>query len=287
MDFAKALDNDKHDILVEKLKACPLNPHIINCISDVLPESVEGNRIEAIKTQMAALEATMNSEWERLIAETEESVQVLAWIVSGPVVGCMVYRCDFHRVQACERWTSKLSNSAPGGEKHETLTMLPSIAESFIEDIYLERFNLLKESTIWKRNEAMRRWFENIWLKAHRYIETNTRSTCKASQSSYASKALETETHPKPTNPATHPKPTKPTNPATHPKPTNPGTNPKPTNPGTHPKPMNPGTHPKPTNPATDPKPTNPGTRPKPTIQEHVQSPQSRNTSKARLSMDF
>ncbi|EDO31541.1 predicted protein [Nematostella vectensis] len=40
--------------------------------------------------------------------------------------------------------------------------------KSFTEDIYLECVNILKESAIWKKNEAMRRWFENIWLKAHR-----------------------------------------------------------------------------------------------------------------------
>ena len=76
---------------------------------------------------------------------------------------CTVYICDFHRLQAWQRWLNTSSHGLAQG-KEEVLALLKKLAKAPTETAYETALQSLKESQYWKTNSDLRNWFEKKWL---------------------------------------------------------------------------------------------------------------------------
>jgi len=76
---------------------------------------------------------------------------------------CTVYICDFHRLQAWQRWLNTSSHGLVQG-KEEVLALLKKLAKAPRETAYETALQSLKESQYWKTNSDLRNWFEKKWL---------------------------------------------------------------------------------------------------------------------------
>ena len=72
--------------------------------------------------------------------------------------------CDFHREQAWERWTSKKDNGV-SYSRETLLALMRQIARSRTEECFENSLRNLQQTTDWKANANLRRWFANTWLK--------------------------------------------------------------------------------------------------------------------------
>ena len=85
-----------------------------------------------------------------------------------------VYICDFHRLQAWQRWLNTSSHGLVQG-KEEVLALLKNLAKAPTETAYEKALQSLKESQYWKTNSDLRNWFEKMWLCE---IKVNERKIC-------------------------------------------------------------------------------------------------------------
>ena len=86
--------------------------------------------------------------------------------------GCKVYLCDFHREQAWERWVQDKNHNLDAANRNELLSLLrdcawapPARSEKVpINHSYEKAVTKLKESCVWKENEAVQNWLSTKWL---------------------------------------------------------------------------------------------------------------------------
>lgn len=113
-----------------------------------------------------------NPQWKPKYFMTDYSeAELLALEQSFP--GTEIYLCDFHREQAWERWTNLRKHGLSDSDKESLLHLLRGCANapSATPDSgiprdahYQQAVKDLKDSAVWKSNEAVRVWLENNWL---------------------------------------------------------------------------------------------------------------------------
>ena len=78
-------------------------------------------------------------------------------------IDCTVYLCDFHRLQAWQRWVGTGSHGVLG-VKDEVMSRLKLVAKSPTTDAFDKSIKELKNSNVWMTSAALREWFEKKWL---------------------------------------------------------------------------------------------------------------------------
>ncbi|KAE9521426.1 hypothetical protein AGLY_018176 [Aphis glycines] len=77
---------------------------------------------------------------------------------------CPTYICDFHREQACLRWTNKQGNLHVKDDRGQILTLWRSIAQSNDDTKFTESVEKIKLTDAWLRNPKAQQYFIRTWL---------------------------------------------------------------------------------------------------------------------------
>ncbi|CAC5422337.1 unnamed protein product [Mytilus coruscus] len=80
-------------------------------------------------------------------------------------IGTLVYLCDFHRVQAWNRWLKASCHKISQSQKDPLMQLMKAIADSDSKDQLDENINELKDNPEWKTNDYLEQWFETKYLK--------------------------------------------------------------------------------------------------------------------------
>ena len=78
--------------------------------------------------------------------------------------GSVVYICDFHRIQALQRWVRTKKNNLSSAEQEMFLGYMQSIAYSRSEDEFNKRVDALRKSHLYKDHANVKSYVENTWL---------------------------------------------------------------------------------------------------------------------------
>ena len=78
-------------------------------------------------------------------------------------IGCKIFKCDFHRKQAWDRWLKKIANGYSENSL-KILALLRSIARADTVNDCEKAINSLKESTYWLEIANLREYISKHWL---------------------------------------------------------------------------------------------------------------------------
>lgn len=74
-----------------------------------------------------------------------------------------VLLCDFHRLQAWWRWINTNANGVPASAREKVFNFLRWIAKAPTLDKFNRRVNKFKQSTEYKRNSFLQRYWRQHW----------------------------------------------------------------------------------------------------------------------------
>jgi len=77
---------------------------------------------------------------------------------------CRIYICDFHRLQAWQRWLKTTTNVPRAEDAEELLKLFKKLAISRNDQEFLVAETKLYDSDSWKRNEKAQKYFCSTWL---------------------------------------------------------------------------------------------------------------------------
>ena len=78
--------------------------------------------------------------------------------------GAQVYICDFHRLQAWQRWIRKAKNGLNTLEQQELLSHLKRVANSRTQAAYSTAVTSLRSLPVYVSNENVKRYVEKTWM---------------------------------------------------------------------------------------------------------------------------
>lgn len=78
--------------------------------------------------------------------------------------GLYHYICDFHRLQAWQRWLRTRKNVPNAADAEELLKLFKKLAASRNESEFSLAEKELNNSDSWKRNEKAQKYFSSTWL---------------------------------------------------------------------------------------------------------------------------
>ena len=76
----------------------------------------------------------------------------------------VAYICDFHRLQAWQRWVRKTKNGLTLVEQEELMQNLKKIANAKTKEEYEDAVEELREVPLYKEKENVKKYIENTWL---------------------------------------------------------------------------------------------------------------------------
>jgi len=102
-----------------------------------------------------------NSNWTPLyfiVDFSEVEIQAIT-----EVFKCLIYICDFHRVQAWNRWFKKRANIVSKEDAVVLLTFFKKLANSKTEEEYCIIEKDMHTSDVWKRNKKAQAYYLGTW----------------------------------------------------------------------------------------------------------------------------
>jgi len=76
----------------------------------------------------------------------------------------VVYICDFHRIEALQRWARTKKNDLSSAEQEMFLSYMQNIAYARTEEGFKKGVNALRNSRIYKDHVNLKNYVENTWL---------------------------------------------------------------------------------------------------------------------------
>ena len=76
----------------------------------------------------------------------------------------VVYICDFHRIQALQRWARAKKNDLSSAEQEMFVSYMQNIAYARTEEGFKKNVNALRNSRIYKDHVNLKNYVENTWL---------------------------------------------------------------------------------------------------------------------------
>lgn len=80
------------------------------------------------------------------------------------ILEAAVLVCDFHRLQAWNRWLVKLTNGVSKSDAEELQKLLKKVAQSNTEEVYNITKKALEDSVEWKKYDNFVRYMEQTWF---------------------------------------------------------------------------------------------------------------------------
>ena len=122
-------------------------------------------------TEALSILSSWNPDWKPPFFMTDYSEAEIG-AISTVFPTCEIYLCDFHREQAWEQWTKERKHGLSSNDAEVLLSLLrdcahapsPTATNLPTNHHYQEHVDILKNSTVWKRNQQVREWLETKWL---------------------------------------------------------------------------------------------------------------------------
>lgn len=76
-----------------------------------------------------------------------------------------VYICDFHRIQAWQRWSKNAKNGLSPADQKEFLRLMQQLAYAKTTTHYDKKLQKLRKSNVYVSNPKVRQYCDNFWLQ--------------------------------------------------------------------------------------------------------------------------
>ena len=126
---------------------------------------------QASISETLAIIRRWNSTWNPEIFVVDYSTAEIA-ATEEQFPGSVADICDFHRIQAFQRWARSKKNNLSSAEQEMFLEFMKGIGYASYEGQFKERVEALRKSNLYKDHETLKNYVENTWLScAYRWLQ--------------------------------------------------------------------------------------------------------------------